>query len=41
LVLERGLLPYLPGDLIKIVVAAGVLPSGWRALAWLGRSQGR
>ncbi len=30
-----GLLPFLPGDLIKIALAADLLPSGWRILAGL------
>ncbi len=34
-VLPTGLLPFIPGDLAKIALAAGLLPSAWR---WLGRS---
>ncbi|MEW6732557.1 MAG: biotin transporter BioY [Acidobacteriota bacterium] len=30
--LELGLLPFLPGDIIKIALAAAVLPTGWRLL---------
>ncbi len=30
-----GLLPFLPGDLAKIALAADLLPSGWRILAGL------
>jgi len=25
----RGVLPFLPGDLIKVLLAAGALPAGW------------
>jgi biotin transport system substrate-specific component len=35
-VLAAGLLPFIPGDLFKIVLAAALLPSGW---ALLGRAQ--
>ena len=31
--LQKGLLPYLPGDLLKLAVAAILLPAGW----WLVR----
>lgn len=31
--LVYGLYPFLPGDLIKLVVAAGLLPVGWRLVA--------
>jgi len=31
---QRGVLPFLPGDAIKILLAAGALPAGW---ALLGR----
>ncbi|GAA1783240.1 biotin transporter BioY [Luedemannella flava] len=30
--LTLGLFPYLPGDALKAVVAAGVLPTAWRLL---------
>lgn len=30
-----GVAPFVPGDIIKLVVAVGLLPSAWR---WLGRS---
>jgi len=30
--LTKGLLPFLIGDALKIAVAAGVLPAGWRLL---------
>lgn len=32
----KGVLPFLVGDAIKILVAAGVLPLAWRALAKAG-----
>lgn len=28
--LHYGLFPFLPGDILKLVVAAGILPIGWR-----------
>jgi biotin transport system substrate-specific component len=31
-VLASGVLPFLPGDLIKSALAAGLLPFGWRLL---------
>lgn len=31
--LRYGLFPFLPGDLLKLVVAAGLLPVGWRLVA--------
>lgn len=31
-VLAMGLLPFIPGDIFKLLVAAGVLPSAWRLL---------
>jgi biotin transport system substrate-specific component len=34
--IEKGMLPFIPGDLIKVVVAAAVLPSGMTALRSLG-----
>ena len=38
-VLAVGLLPFLPGAVLKIALAALLLPMGWRGLAWLrGRS---
>ncbi len=27
--IQRGLLPFLPGDVLKLAVAAGLLPVGW------------
>jgi biotin transport system substrate-specific component len=29
LAIETGLLPFIPGDLIKLVVAAILLPTAW------------
>jgi biotin transport system substrate-specific component len=37
-VLAAGLLPFLPGDLVKIAVAAGALAGAWRLV---GRERGR
>jgi biotin transport system substrate-specific component len=34
-----GLLPFIPGDIAKLLLAAAVLPSGWRVLAALGRGR--
>ena len=34
--IEKGMLPFIPGDLIKVVVAAAVLPSGMTVLRSLG-----
>lgn len=31
--LRYGLYPFLPGDLLKLVLAAGLLPVGWRLVA--------
>lgn len=31
-VLTAGLLPFIPGDLMKVAVAAALLPGGWRLL---------
>ncbi|MBI2939606.1 MAG: biotin transporter BioY [Chloroflexi bacterium] len=31
--LIAGLLPFIPGDLVKIVLAAALLPAGWRVVA--------
>ena len=28
-----GLWPFLPGEVVKLVVAAGLLPIGWRLVA--------
>ena len=32
-----GVLPFLPGDAIKIVLAAVLLPGGWKLLGMRGR----
>jgi len=34
--LAGGLYPFIPGDMLKIALAAGALPSAWRLLARLG-----
>jgi biotin transport system substrate-specific component len=34
--LQLGLLPFIPGDAIKLLLAAAVLPSGWRLLSAAG-----
>lgn len=34
-ILETGLYPFVAGDLIKLVFAALLLPSGWAVMAWL------
>lgn len=34
-VLEAGLTPFLTGDALKIALAAGLLPGGWKLLALL------
>ncbi len=33
--LTKGVLPFLIGDAIKIMLAAAVLPGGWQVLKWL------
>ena len=35
-----GALPYIPGDVIKSVVAAAILPSGWQVVRSLGLERG-
>ncbi|HEU5323766.1 MAG TPA: biotin transporter BioY [Methylomirabilota bacterium] len=35
--LAKGLWPFLPGDVLKLLLAAGVLTSGWRVVARLRR----
>lgn len=32
-VLKFGLWPFMPGDLVKLLVAAGLLPVGWRLVS--------
>lgn len=34
-ILAAGLLPFVPGDLVKLVLAAATPPAAWRALALL------
>jgi biotin transport system substrate-specific component len=34
--LTTGLYPFIPGDLLKIVLAAILLPSGWKLLGCAG-----
>jgi biotin transport system substrate-specific component len=34
-VLPLGLLPFIPGDLFKLLLAAAALPSGWRLIGQL------
>ena len=34
--LASGLLPFIPGDLLKLLLAAALLPSGWKLLRWDG-----
>ena len=31
-VLSVGLIPFIPGDIIKTIIAAGLLPLGWKLL---------
>jgi biotin transport system substrate-specific component len=31
--LQFGLWPFIPGDLVKLLVAAGLLPVGWRLVS--------
>ena len=38
-VLAVGLYPFLLGDLLKIVLAAALLPSGWKLLRYTGRTE--
>jgi biotin transport system substrate-specific component len=42
-VLSAGLLPFIPGDLIKVAIAAAVLPTTWalvgRAQQWAGEHE--
>ena len=39
-VLQAGLLPFLPGDLLKQLLAALLLPSAWRLARWAGWTRG-
>ena len=38
-VLKMGLLPFIPGDLLKVALASLLLPSAWRALRALGTAR--
>ncbi len=31
-VLSVGMIPFIPGDILKIIIAAGLLPLGWKLL---------
>ena len=33
-VLELGLYPFIPGDLIKLYIASLAVPSAWALLRW-------
>ncbi len=35
--LQKGLAPFLPGDLVKLYLAAALLPGAWRLVERLGR----
>lgn len=37
-VFSLGLLPFIPGDLFKLTLAAIILPAGWKLLGWLGKT---
>ena len=37
-VFSFGLYPFIPGDLIKMGLAAVALPAGWRLLGWFGKA---
>ena len=38
--LKMGLYPFIAGDLVKIAMAAALLPSGWRVLGYFGPAEG-
>jgi biotin transport system substrate-specific component len=38
-VLETGLFPFIPGDLLKIALATSLLPAGWKFLGKRGTSE--
>ncbi len=40
-VLAAGMYPFLPGDIVKLLLAAGLLPSAWLTLSSLGLLQQR
>lgn len=33
--LEKGLYPFIPGDLIKLFIASLALPTGWKLVNWV------
>ncbi len=33
--LVAGMLPFIPGDLLKLVIASALLPSAWRIVKWV------
>jgi biotin transport system substrate-specific component len=37
LAVKTGLLPFLPGDAVKIALAAALLPTAWKVLRLRGR----
>lgn len=37
--LLKGVLPFLPGDALKIVLAAIALPGGWQMVKWLRKGE--
>lgn len=37
-VLALGLYPFLPGDLLKLILAALLLPAGWKWPGWTGKN---
>jgi len=40
-VLALGLLPFIPGDLVKLALATSALSSGQKMLGWAGSEKGR
>jgi biotin transport system substrate-specific component len=40
-VLQQGLLPFIPGDLVKIALATAMLPAGWRLIGSTARKSDR
>lgn len=37
--ISLGLLPFIPGDILKLLLASALLPAGWRILQVLGAKQ--
>ena len=33
--LVAGMLPFIPGDLLKLIIASALLPSAWRIVKWI------